>query len=94
MKMCDVKQLKPGDSIEHSRYGESKVIELKWSFDTLFGVVIQPDTESGKILLAADSGTIISSFLEGSIRSIKPVSQKNKAEVAVEHPATNAGQNA
>lgn len=90
MKMCDVKQLKPGDLIEHSRYGESKVIKLEWSINTLFGVVIQPDTESGKILLAADSGTIISRFLEGSIRRIKPVSQKNKAENAVEQPATNA----
>lgn len=71
MKLKEVKVLNPGDSIIHTRYGESKVVEVKWCSGSLFGVVIQPDNEHGKILLAADSGTIIANFLEDSIRRIK-----------------------
>ena len=76
MKMSAVKLLKKGDRIVHSRYGESKVVKLQWSLSTLFGIIIQPDTEKGKIRLAADSGTIIPNFLEISIRLIKAASQK------------------
>lgn len=90
VKMSEVKLLKKGDKVVHTRYGESKVVELKWSFASLFGIVICPDTEKGKILLAADSGTIISNFLEGRIRCIKTASQKNTVETGKQKSSNKA----
>jgi hypothetical protein len=90
MKMSEVKALKDGDIVIHTRYGESKVVKLEWCFDELFGIVVRPDNERGKVLLAADSGTTIPDFLEDSVRRIKPIRQKKNLENAVENPATPA----
>ena len=91
MKMSEVKALQTGDKVIHTRYGESKIVKLEWSFDELFGIVVRPDNLMGKVLLAADSGTTIPDFLEDSIRRINPIRQKNKTENAVENPATKQG---
>lgn len=84
MKMSEVKALQTGDTVIHTRYGESKIVKLEWSFDELFGIIVRPDNEMGKVLLAADSGTTIPDFLEDSVRRIKPIRQKKNKETAGE----------
>jgi hypothetical protein len=77
MKQVDVNKLKKGNKIIHSRYGLCSVVELIMTFGNFFGITLVPETENGKIQLAADSGTTIPRFLEGSIKRIKPAPAEN-----------------
>lgn len=52
MKAKDMFQLQPGASVTHKRYGAAVVERVIPDF----GVVIQPTTETGRALLASDSG--------------------------------------
>lgn len=73
MKTSDALQLKPDEEILHNRYGKSKVIKVVIAgiSGILFGVIIRPLTEEGLVLLACDSETHISNFLEDSVRQIR-----------------------
>lgn len=71
MTKKEVGKLKPNDEINHKRYGKSKVKEVVYSFTELFGVVITPITDDGLKLLAYDSGTNITDFMEDSIRALQ-----------------------
>lgn len=68
MKKKDVMNLKPGNEINHKRYGLCEVHEVMLSLGDFFGVVIIPKTDQGEKRLAADSGTNLNRLLEDSIR--------------------------
>ena len=72
MKAADIKKLKPNDIVAHTRYGKSKVVKVEYSIKSdLFGLIIEPKTEKGKIQLAADSGSTTPKMLECNYRFIK-----------------------
>lgn len=70
MKLTDVMKLKPGEEIVHTRYGECVVKEVMLSRGQLFGVLIVPNTDDGRVLLQRDSG-VDAPLLEDSIRRLK-----------------------
>lgn len=73
MKTKDIIKLKNNDDIFHTRYGRSKVKEVMFSMNDLFGVVITPISNEGKTLLQLDSETNIPDFLKGSIRQLRTI---------------------
>ncbi len=74
MRMKAVLALQPEDTVMHTRYGLSKIREVKLDLSGgLFGIVIHPETIEGQKLLALDSQTMIQDFMEDSIRRLKPV---------------------
>lgn len=76
MNRKQVMKLKPGDSVTHTRYGESVVREVVLSGNALFGVEIIPATGEGSDLLRRDAGTYnCVPLLESSIRRLKAVTK-------------------
>jgi hypothetical protein len=76
MKTSELKKMKPDSDIQHRRYGLCTMVEVQWSFGSIFGVIIRPKTAEGKALLASDCGVPDIPLLEGSIRRLsKPVSK-------------------
>lgn len=71
MTTKEVKLLKTGDFINHSRYGVCRVKENLFSFGNWFGVSIMPIREEGMGLLHADSGSVCNCVLEDSLRRLK-----------------------
>ena len=73
MKTSEIKKLTSGNKVIHKRYGLCTIHDVIWSPPgELFGVVIQPDTPTGKKLLARHSGVDIPNVLEDSVRMLKP----------------------
>jgi len=71
VKTKDVIELKPGDKIMHKRYGLCEVREVMLRGESLFGVIVRPENDAGKRLLAADSsGTNIPDMFEDSVRCL------------------------
>ena len=70
MKTKDALKLENGQKVMHKRYGECIVKEVMISFGEIFGVVMTPATENGRMILRLDSGTDIPDYLEDSIRQI------------------------
>jgi len=66
--------MKPGDDIQHKRYGLCSIVDITGGVGSLFGVIVQPKTPEGKALLATDCGVPDIPLMEGSIRRLsKPV---------------------
>ena len=72
MKTKDAIELKPGDKVMHKRYGLCEVREVMLRGESLFGVIVRPENDAGKRLLAANSGTNISDMFEDSVRCLTP----------------------
>lgn len=70
MKLEDALKLEPGQKVMHKRYGECSVHEVMMSCGELFGVVITPATEGGRLMLRLDSGSEVLNFLEDRIRNL------------------------
>jgi hypothetical protein len=79
MKLTEIKTMKPGDDIQHKRYGLCTINKIEWCFDLFFGVIVQPKTDEGKKLLAVDCGVPDIPLMEDSLRrlSIPQVEVKN-----------------
>jgi hypothetical protein len=70
MRKQELVTLKPGDNVNHRRYGLSSVVEITYSFGGFFGMVILPKTKEGKQLLAQDCGVPDIPLLEDSLRRL------------------------
>ncbi len=70
MKLADLREIKIGNEVKHSRYGIAEVRDILYSMGSFFGMVIRPNTSEGKMLLQVDTGTQIPDFMEGSLRQI------------------------
>lgn len=75
MKTQELKTLKNGDDINHKRYGICTIEDIKYSFNSFFGIVIRPKTDEGKKLLAYDCGVPDIPLLEGSLRSLSVITK-------------------
>ena len=91
MKKIDATKLQVGNAIIHKRYGLCTVREVMMCGTELFGVVVRPDTDEGKRLLAYDSGTDIPDMLEDSARRLTSLAPDAASLRAGDEPGTNRG---
>lgn len=84
MKLKQVMKLAPGERVAHIRYGVCVVREVMLSHGDLFGVVCEPETETGRNLLRWDAGIEKDApLLEDSIRRLKPVAAAREHNITL-----------
>lgn len=87
MKDEDAKKLKPGQKVIHRRYGVCIVREVMMAEGVpcreLFGVVIRPDNQNGRDLLAKDCRCDVLDMLEDRPRSLSI--EKRPGDKPIEH---------
>jgi hypothetical protein len=75
--------VKPGDEILHKHFGKCSIKEFLYNHtcEGLFGILIQPLTDEGKLLLQYYSGTPIGTpMLEHSLYQFRPINRPFKEE--------------
>ena len=77
MKLAELKKMKTGDNVQHKRYGLCSIDEIRYSFGSLFGILVSPKTPRGKTLLALDCGVPDIPLMEANLRNIKPGGEKD-----------------
>lgn len=70
MKDDEAKNLKPGITVKHERYGLCEVREVLRCGTDLFGVVVRPTTTAGKANLRGDCGCDVPDTLEDDARRL------------------------